>query len=373
MSSLSSRNHSNLLTWACLGTLALLGCGADKPPTAVFIAPSYMAPEPCLGVTCSGRGVCIPDKIALTAVCDCETGFGGERCETCGVGFHGDATGRCLPDRRCDDSPTDPCGNHGQCNDDQGVIACTCEQGYAGPRCTVCAPGYGTDDAGECLQKVLANGRSATLPAMCTVDVCGGHGQCSDLDGLIQCDCYPAYIGGRCESCADGYARPAGSDRCVVIAACDASSCGGCTPFDPDPDFPTHPDTCVSSHELQLDDMTIWSSGGEGTLWLCAGSSRYALSSEHVALEAGAKLPAEITFNSPVTKLSFDYAAWDALELAVLGDDQVVGMIRAAHYGNGSLSLSFDAPVRVLGLRSNDDYAHTIAIDNIVYESAMCQ
>jgi hypothetical protein len=152
-------------------------------------------------------------------------------------------------------------------------------------------------------------------------------------------------------------------------------SCGGCVVFDGGPKFPPHPDSCVSSKQLELDDLTLTSIGGDGTTWLCASSRRYGLTTEHVALEAGVNAPAEIEFRAPVLKVSFDYVAWDGLSLEITADRAPLRKLSADHYEKGSLQLEFAGPTTVLGFVSDDNFSHTIAIDNLIYESdpSTCQ
>lgn len=368
MKPLLSRTQVGFLA-ATLVAAALAGCADDKSPKATFVTPHYG--DPCQYFDCSGQGECVPS--AAGPMCQCVTGFAGAHCTVCDIGFHRDANDRCVPDKRCADQPDNPCGIHGQCQDADGVIACACEMGYEGARCTLCAPGYGNDEAGDCLQQVLSDGRLTLVPAACSEDACHEHGQCSDKSGAIECDCYPGYIGGRCESCANDYTKAAASDRCIPTGSCDASACGSCTLFDGDPDFPNYPDTCVSKSELQLDEMTIWSEGGEGELWLCAPSTRYELGTEHVALVAGALRPAEITFSAPAARLSFDYVAWDTASLALLGDGRELQKLSVESNRKGSISLEFDPAIFVLGFRSGDEQSHTLAIDDLVYEGAACE
>jgi hypothetical protein len=358
------------LTGCFTGLCAVIGIacgGGEAATTATLVSPTFG--DQCLDFGCSGQGVCVARDAALGPTCECAPGYAGKQCETCGAGFHRDAKDHCVPDKRCADQATDPCGIHGDCNDDSGVVACVCERGYEGARCTLCIPGYEADEFGDCLQKVRSDGRTVVVPATCVADACHGHGQCHDLAGLIECDCYPGYEGGRCDACANGYNRPVGIDRCVPSASCNASSCGGCVVFDGGRSFPNHPDTCNSSKTLDLDGMTFSSLGGDGTIWLCAPSSRYGLMTEHVAVEAGMLGAARVTFGAPIVKLSFDYVAWDALSLEVLADDKRVHLLEASRYEQGAVTLSFDKPVSVLGFRSTDTYAHALALDNLVYES----
>jgi len=123
----------------------------------------------CTGVECGSHGRCVePD------VCECALGWTGENCtrdcgcnqhstcsesgpglcdmcqdytqglhcETCSVGYFGNASrgGLCRP---C------PCNNHGTC-DALGV--CTCDRFTSGPECATCAAGFtgNASDGGLC-------------------------------------------------------------------------------------------------------------------------------------------------------------------------------------------------------------------------------
>lgn len=138
-----------LLLVALFGVWLMVGCGEDVPEKARFILPEYG--DACEGYNCSDVGECVwADGGA--PYCECITGYMGAHCESCDAGFHRDAAWHCVPDRRCDDQPHNPCGEHGDCTDDDGVIACSCEQGYQGVRCNQCASGYVSNDKSECLK-----------------------------------------------------------------------------------------------------------------------------------------------------------------------------------------------------------------------------
>ena len=356
---------------AAAALFVLPGCGDDAPDTALVVAPAFG--DPCRAVRCENEGSCVENRATSEPMCLCPSAFAGERCEECAPGYHRDSRNRCVPDERCADQPDDPCGVHGMCTDDDGVIACACDLGYEGARCELCRPGFARDEFGECLQRVLSDGKPVTLPATCSEDTCHNHGQCSDLDGMVECSCYSAYEGSRCEICAPGYSPLGGSGRCVANATCGQSGCGTCATFEDVPDGPVHPDTCASRTELQLDGMLLWSMGGDGTVWLCAESTLYGLEGAHTVLEAGAVLPAEITFLQPVAAVSFDYAAPDPFALELVADGDVVQTLSAELHAADSLMLSFDPPISVLGFRSTDEFAQSIAIDNLLFEPALCQ
>jgi hypothetical protein len=344
----------------------ILSCGDDAPETAQFIQPDFG--DPCQSWSCSGQGQCQPGSRESGPSCECATGYTGQHCDKCAKSFHRDFDDRCVPDRLCEEQPSDPCGVHGNCMDRDGVIACACHLGYEGARCNLCVPGYGLDEFGDCLQKVLKDGRLVSIPASCTAQSCHDHGLCKSLDQELDCECYVGYEGARCASCSPGYYSPEGIDRCIPSTKCDAPECGGCVVFDGAPRIPPNPNTCLSSRELQLEDLTSWSLGGEGTTWLCAPSRRYDLDTEHIALEAGAAAPAELKFREPVRKISFAYVPWDDLAVNVLADAKPVQTLTGKRYAKGRLEVEFDVPVQVVGLASDDGAVHTLAIDDLSYE-----
>src|SRR5262245_46559369 len=143
-------------TWMSVGAcvLSLLaGCDSATPPSHVpVISPVYG--DPCRYSECSTHGQCAAAD-AGGPFCLCDVGYAGARCEVCEPGFHLDALNRCAPDRSCAAQASNPCGTHGGCDDRTGVIACECDLGYEGPRCTLCASGYERSPHGECLALFL--------------------------------------------------------------------------------------------------------------------------------------------------------------------------------------------------------------------------
>lgn len=357
------------LCWTFIAAVAAVGCGDDPPRQATFVEPVFE--DPCHAFDCGGQGVCSGETGPTGPSCVCDDGYRGPHCEACDSGYHRNFEALCVPDKYCEDQTPDPCGSHGECRDDDGVISCACATGYEGPRCRLCAPGYAPHDADECLQKVISNGAATTAPAFCDPMTCSNHGQCHEDDGILACECYPGYVGSNCDQCNSGYERPAGVDQCVLIATCEAAVCGGCVVFDGEPDFPEHPDVCNSSRDIQVPGVTVWSLGGDGTTWLCSMSSRYDMPTDHVGLDAGALQPAELTFDSPIVSVSFAYVPWDDAPIEVLADGEAVTTFKAMRYVKASLKVDFKEPVSVVGLRSQDEFSHTIVVDDIVYSQDM--
>jgi hypothetical protein len=352
----------------CVLTAVFAACGDTPPTNATFVSPVFG--DECANFSCSDQGACMPEDVQSGPRCMCNEGYVGTHCEHCDTGFHRNAADECVADKLCKNQGSNPCGLHGECSDGTGVIFCTCDLGYEGPRCTLCASGYERNDDGECLQKVLVNGLTVRLPPACAADVCSSHGQCKQLDTTTACNCFPGYEGQHCDACSSGYKKLATLDRCEPSEGCKAPQCGGCVVFDGGRDMPIDPDTCSASKQLMLDDLTVSSSGGEGTLWLCSQSTRYPFRSEHVAVEAGSTQPARLEFNKPIKHITFDYVAWESFEVEVLGNGNSVLSMKVQRYAKDAFDLTFDPPIGLLGLRSKDAFAHVLAIDNVTYEAA---
>lgn len=136
-----------VLAFTCVG---FISCGDAEPERAHIVEPIYA--DACDELDCSGLGECLTLD-GGAPYCACTRGYAGRRCDTCEAGFHRDAYWHCVPDRSCEDEREDPCGGHGECKDDDGVIACDCEPAYQGARCHLCSAGYRLDEKGTCLRK----------------------------------------------------------------------------------------------------------------------------------------------------------------------------------------------------------------------------
>jgi hypothetical protein len=356
----------------CAVAQALLcaACGDDAVASAV----DPVFGDPCKFAQCSGHGSCETDAHG-EPICVCDGAYAGERCDQCADGFHRGVEQTCLPDQRCFDQEVDPCGRHGTCGDATGGITCACDPGYEGARCDLCAPGYGRSEFGECLQLILSRGDAQPLPEACADTTCNGRGQCTELQEGLACECFPGYRGARCDACADGYVLR--SERCTADLPCDTSECGLCEQFTEIEELTARPDNCFSSETLRLGDVTLRSLAGEGTVWLCGPSTYYGISSEHVALEAGTERPAELVFETPVTRLRFDYGirslgSSETVPLEFAGDDHVVASLDDRRGTTGPVELTFDGPIEVLTVRSLGSFTEEIAIDNLTYERAAC-
>jgi len=127
---------------------------------------------------------------------------------------------QCQVDDTCDSTT---CGASGRCAVIDGRVQCLCSEGYAGPDCRACAPGF-VVQAGVC-----------AMQADCSAVWCSGHGSCEIVNGSLSCACETGVAGDACDRCAAGYHNtPQG---CVLNTRCVASSCSGhgtCTEVDND-------------------------------------------------------------------------------------------------------------------------------------------
>lgn len=241
------------IAWLWLTLTALCSASCDDTKQAMFVEPAYG--DACSFSTCGSHGQCSAAS-AGGPTCLCEVGYTGPTCSTCEAGFHRDSLDRCVSDTRCADQKEDPCGAYGQCADDQGVIKCSCDAGYEGPRCTLCADRYGRDGLGRCLPLFLTPGSDAGVGGngsmtcdpgyagaqcslcasgyhrfgggcvadeTCHAQSCAQHGTCSADNGSVFCSCENGYAGSNCGRCAPGY--HAEGNACVADPTCQLNSC----------------------------------------------------------------------------------------------------------------------------------------------------
>ncbi|MFH2009024.1 MAG: FG-GAP-like repeat-containing protein [bacterium] len=110
-----------------------------------------------------------------------------------------------------DDGGVPECGTNtcnegvggGSCDDSSGAVVCTCNEGYTGSGCDQCDDGY-VEDGGACLPLLCGTD---------TCNEANGGGSCDDSSGQAVCSCNVGYLGANCRLCAAGY-HPAGADAC---------------------------------------------------------------------------------------------------------------------------------------------------------------
>ena len=259
--------------------LATCGCDAGLHPEGE----ACVADESCTETTCGDRGSCSESGGVVSCLCD--VGWTGGACTECASGYHDDGAGECttdvcLPDPCAgeantvcsvvSDAPTcvcaagyhedggacvvdeaclpTTCTMHGMCTASGGVVACACEDGWAGRFCDVCdsASGYHADGAGGCTTDlcvpnpcVEANrsecrsdgsdvacdcdaghhfeGESCVIDEVCLPDSCSMAGACSLVGGVVSCACEAGHLGDACEACdVDGGYHDDGAGDCTT-------------------------------------------------------------------------------------------------------------------------------------------------------------
>ncbi len=209
---------------ALFGLAALLtGCYGDKPlDNPLDPAGDYFKSSDCGSLRCNGHGECVVEEGLLT--CECATGYVGDSCDDCDGDYYF-VGGLCIKKQPCEE---DSCSGHGYCNNDTGYIVCTCDTGYSGEVCDDCELGYWPYN-GEC-RKIES----------CDDDSCNSHGLCDDTDGFVLCSCDDGYIGDYCDQCDTGYEKSGefcvedcGNGLKTIGEECDLGSdngdCSTCT------------------------------------------------------------------------------------------------------------------------------------------------
>eukprot|EP01063_Lacrimia_lanifica_P024273 TRINITY_DN3220_c0_g7_i1.p1 TRINITY_DN3220_c0_g7~~TRINITY_DN3220_c0_g7_i1.p1 ORF type:complete len:2491 (+),score=389.07 TRINITY_DN3220_c0_g7_i1:59-7531(+) len=137
-------------------------------------------------------------------VCDCKTGYEGDMCNVCAMGY--DGYPHCTP-VTC--SVTEPCnGNAVSAVLIQTTCECSCRAGYEGETCDQCAPGhvgYPNCEACDVMNHCGANAISATDD--------GYRAKCT-------CECMPGFDGDKCDRCAPGHVDFPSCKQCSIAFHC---------------------------------------------------------------------------------------------------------------------------------------------------------
>ncbi|XP_030624313.1 laminin subunit beta-2 [Chanos chanos] len=178
--------------------------------------PGQWAFPNCRPCQCNGHAdSCDPQ----TGTCyECRDYTAGHQCERCMNGFYGNPVlgsgDHCRP-CACPGNPGSGHSNGDSCHEDQASnqILCNCRQGYTGPRCDRCAPGY----YGE--PERLGGGCS---PCQCNGNIDTQHPEsCDSRTG--QClKCLYNTDGPTCSECKNGYygnALAHDCRRCTCVTA----------------------------------------------------------------------------------------------------------------------------------------------------------
>ncbi|MGH0162052.1 UNVERIFIED_CONTAM: hypothetical protein FKN15_042284 [Acipenser sinensis] len=158
-------------------------------------------PCPCPDGPNSGRhfaSSCHQDNRNRQVVCNCNQGYTGPRCDECAPGFYGNPLqpgGRCQPcqcNNNIDISDMNACDRRtGQCK--------KCLYNTEGPNCGLCHPGYYGDatrrNCRKCTCNFLGTDRSQ----------CSSRDQCECDRSSGQCQCLPNVIGQNCDHCVANY------------------------------------------------------------------------------------------------------------------------------------------------------------------------
>ncbi|MBA2661902.1 MAG: DUF4215 domain-containing protein [Bradymonadaceae bacterium] len=156
---------------------------------------------------CGAYGTCEDSDQGVT--CACDEGHDGARCDQCAATHYLVNESRCVLRASCD---ADSCNNRGTCSDATGVIDCTCTATYGGERCEGCYPGY------------VLIGSTCQIAQNCQPGSCFGNGTCDDDSGLVVCSCEFGYGQPNCQDCATGHTG-AGCASCKAGYSMSSTGC----------------------------------------------------------------------------------------------------------------------------------------------------
>ncbi len=120
-------------------TKALIGAGVVAAIAGTAIALSGGGGGGGSGSDKKKDSNCVHGKMT-DGTCVCDTGYAGEKCDSCAAGYGNYGTKKCYQTLACE---------HGR----QKGGACVCNVGYTGALCDDCATGYGKDSTGLCVKK----------------------------------------------------------------------------------------------------------------------------------------------------------------------------------------------------------------------------
>ncbi|MBM4783539.1 MAG: hypothetical protein GQE15_38180 [Archangiaceae bacterium] len=212
------REAGGVVSCACRPGSAGPTCSDCYPGYAASDAGCVQAPS-CSASACSMVGACSVDGGTLS--CACEAGYEGSACQRCAAGFHRAGDYRCVADETCVGNGR--CSANGTCAVRGGVAVCECQSGYAGDTCNTCYPGYHPEDGGS-----PDGGVGCVLDTTCRPETCRFHGACSADGGVARCACNPGYSGAFCETNVDDCVNSAcNGARCVDLIDSNVCLCDG--------------------------------------------------------------------------------------------------------------------------------------------------
>ena len=183
-----------------------------------------------LPAVCSGHGAC-DDGLDGLGLCACDRGtpghWGGANCSECAEGYYGVGCTSQCPGEWPANAPPQVCLNRGTCDSGVGGAGvCDCLLGYAGPACELRCPVAGG---------ALCNAHGACAPTAhsglgacnCTADAVAGV-----WAGPACTVCAPGWMGPGCRVMCPGLAGAgaegvpcSGHGTCALVAAVDAAEC----------------------------------------------------------------------------------------------------------------------------------------------------
>lgn len=196
-------------TCSCFGAYSGTHCEKCAPTAADLEGDGSCAFATCTATSCSGHGTCAVAQGAVS--CTCFAAYQGATCSACAAGFEDvKGSGSCEM-QAC---TRDQCNGHGSCGAGDAGVGCSCFAAYTGDTCLTCATGFQDHDG------------DGTCEPACTASSCSGHGACADARGAPQCTCQPGYVGGSCSVCAAGFQDKNGDGVCAPDCTQAALSCG---------------------------------------------------------------------------------------------------------------------------------------------------
>jgi len=198
-----------------VGRQCVCNLGWDGPSCADLACP--------VSADCSGNGECVVGGDGVVA-CACDEGFAGEGCEVM------ECPGACSGNGRCERL-------------DGGAPVCLCDAGFFGTDCSgvgVCHNNCGGGTRGTCVADVCECTFSFT-GSDCSEPRCEGEcsfaGECVVSGETSVCDCYPGYSGSQCgeplclPECEHGICSGRGGGRepqCLCEDFYEGADCSDC-------------------------------------------------------------------------------------------------------------------------------------------------
>ncbi|KAL1140438.1 hypothetical protein AAG570_000370 [Ranatra chinensis] len=234
-------------------------------------SPPFCRPECTMSQECPHDRACMREKCRDPCINTCGP---NAKCTvvnhtpfcTCLPGFKGDAFIQCskipptalpeIPKNPCEFSP---CGENAQCTNHGGITRCSCIPPYIGDP-------YGSGCRPECLMSADCPPNMACMASHCRdpcPGVCGINADCSVVNHVAVCTCFPGYTGDPFQACREPLPtqplNPCDPNHCGPNSVCRVRgntavcSCGAGYIGSP----PSCRPECVSSSECTKDKACI--------------------------------------------------------------------------------------------------------------------